>query len=127
MPLYKIFTRAPTAAELKNRTSQSINSDFNWQAVEGSLTPEPDEENISEVLKYKSQSRKKELPFELPQDEEGSNEWILPPATLNVATQRISDMYKNVIFADEGDDEDSWYVRDEETGQDESRLDIPGK
>ena len=34
-------------------------------------------------------------------------EWMLPPATIAVASQRISDMYKNVIFPDESDFEEA--------------------
>ena len=44
-----------------------------------------------------------------------TRDWILPPATFEAASQRISEMYKNVIFLRDEDDEQDWDEREEET------------
>lgn len=79
---YKIFTKAPSYAELQARER------MHWKTIEvrGMTTTGVDTTTT-------------------PIDDGVGTQWILPPVTLAVATQKISEIYKNVIFADESGDE----------------------
>ena len=128
-PSYKVFLGAPTTAELRNQNTQDSADNLTWRAAEGPLHRENDATISRTDSKAKAQSQRDGLNLIIsPQISEESREWIMPAATLNAATQRISEMYKNVIFPDdEEDDEDSWVVKDEEYSRDDSRLDISGE
>lgn len=77
---YKIFARAPTYRELKMKR-HALNT---WKVVQG---------NVDDTSKS----------IEVADQDEDDTGWILPASTYNAASQRISDMYRNVVF---GNDED---------------------
>ena len=55
-----------------------------------------------------------------------TRDWILPPATFEAASQRISEMYRNVIFLRDEDDEQDWNEREEETVAVDETRDLNG-
>lgn len=109
---YKVFLKAPTAAALKdNATKES----FRWQIANSQDKGQSSFLNKSSDVLSKDSGR----------DEaqvEGVQEWILHPATLGAASQRISEMYRNVIFAEDDDEEEPWEGR-KETVEDGSGFD----
>lgn len=89
MPSYRVFTGAPSFAELK-RPPQTK---YNWSSTTFS-TARRDHEDFRH-----------------------DPSWLVPEATLISATQRISQMYKNVIFDDDDEaeiNEDLWTEEGEE-------------
>ena len=120
--------KAPSAAEL-NR-AERIGTNFDWHTVEGLLVPK-DESSSSINLEQSSGGslRRHEIPsFLLPLDSpDKTREWIIPPTNMDLATQRMSKMYKNAIFADdEDDDEGSFALGNEKTDSSLSRTGITG-
>ena len=129
MTSYKVFLRAPSTAELKR--NDKTGSSFKWHTVEGLLIP--NNQNNSSITHSSSKNFQSHdvPPFLLsPESPEKAQEWLIAPASLNAATQRMSDMYKNVIFAEDEDEEDvdeSFAFGAEETDPSRSRLDATGK
>ena len=76
---YKVFLRAPTFSELKTANM------MRWKTIEG-----------TGGLQASSASHQSAQLAEV----SSGGEWILPQETISAASQRISDMYKNVIFND---------------------------
>ncbi|KAL5537251.1 hypothetical protein ACEPAF_1074 [Sanghuangporus sanghuang] len=113
---YRIFLSAPSSASLKNTAGQS----FTW------CTARSERSGFGT-----SQDAGKDAPLGACIDTEDSTMdgetrgWLLPPATLGAASQRISDIYKNVIFPQDDDDGLDLHeqdTRDGETGvRDETR------
>lgn len=126
MPNYKVFLKAPSAAELE-RTART-GTDFSWHTIEGFLVPN-NESNTSINPEQSSGGslQRHEIPsFLLPLDSpDKTREWLIPPASMDIATQRMSEMYKNAIFA-EDDDEDSFALGNEKTDSSQSQIDITG-
>lgn len=127
MPSYKIFLKAPSAAELER--TERTGTDFSWHTIEGLLVPN-NESNTSINLEQSSGGnlQRHEIPsFLLPLDSsDKTREWLIPPASMDIATQRMSEMYKNAIFAEDDDDEDSFALGNEKTDPSQSRIDITG-
>ncbi|OCB83979.1 hypothetical protein A7U60_g8650 [Sanghuangporus baumii] len=113
---YRIFLSAPSSASLKNTAGQN----FTW------CTARSERSGFGT-----SQDAGKDAPLGACIDTEDSTMdgetrgWLLPPATLGAASQRISDIYKNVIFPQDDDDGLDLHeqdTRDGETGvRDETR------
>ncbi|KAL5492051.1 hypothetical protein ACEPAI_3498 [Sanghuangporus weigelae] len=104
---YRVFLNAPSSASLKNTAKQN----FTW------CTARSEDSGFGT-----SQEAGKNVSLGTSIDSEGeTRDWLIPPATLGAASQRISDMYKNVIFPQDNLGEPDWEEY-EDTQEGESGL-----
>ncbi|KAH8107261.1 hypothetical protein DFH11DRAFT_1228077 [Phellopilus nigrolimitatus] len=108
---YRVFLIAPTTAELKKLAQ--VNT-YHRKTASSSEIAEDKRLTTPELDRQTCIDRAATQP------EDTVDDWILPPATLDAASQRISEMYQNIIFADE-EEEQSGY-EGEESGWDDSQL-----
>lgn len=98
---YRVFLRAPPKSALKASEGQT----FTWHTVRSR------DEAISsqDVAAETSSVEAKDSTLD-----GDTRDWILPPASFEAASQRISEMYKNVIFLRDEDDEQNGDEYEEE-------------
>ncbi|KLO04947.1 hypothetical protein SCHPADRAFT_840002 [Schizopora paradoxa] len=118
---YKVFLPAPTYAEIRAelQTPQSSRVKRQWEVLEYSSAKSvsnPISRTDTEIVDAQITTG----------DAFQSREWVLPPGTLEAVGSRISDLYKNVIFGDD-DEEDDEFIRSRQfedftTSAFESRL-----
>ncbi|EJD07228.1 uncharacterized protein FOMMEDRAFT_149739 [Fomitiporia mediterranea MF3/22] len=117
---YRVFLNAPTFAALKKQTS---GDKYSWQTARsnspGVLSAGSNNEETQPVRVGTSRSKDEESLSNLSIRDPDAQEWLIPPATLGAASQRISEMYKNVIFSDVEEEEDDWKLM-EQAAEDES-------
>lgn len=94
MPVYRVFVGAPSASELHNDPSE-----YHWIQIDPNA-------NSTQPSVHSRQST--------------SNDLVLPPATLELASRRISRLYHNIIFS--SDDEEDLEDRDSVLGDVEPRT-----
>lgn len=75
--------------------------------------PKPEERDEPRLMTYVWYTVTSDSDDTVPDEENGGrgisdtlSNWILPPATLEAVGNRISELYKNTIFADPEDEED---------------------
>ncbi|KAI5116556.1 hypothetical protein M0805_000467 [Coniferiporia weirii] len=105
--MYRVFLKAPTTADLKRKNTDDTP---HWQTASRSSLAKVQRQNSKSLLQRSGgHLENPSIQEEAASEDEG--ERILPPATIDAASQRISEMYKNVIFIDEEEEED-WATRD---------------